>query len=223
MSGRVIWVDPAFQSGGRFEAGQTLFRIDEANYVYRLREAEATLADRQVAYLEAQEEAVIARAEYERFASQQPDSAAPLEASPLASREPQLAAARAALERDEAAVAEANRAVARTRVTAPFNGYVRDESVDVGRFVATGQSVARLFSADAVEVVVPLSDANAALIPGLWTLRIGDGDGAGEDGEGGAHIAARAIAEYGDTRYAWDGFVDRAEASLGRGRPGPST
>ena len=208
VSGRVVWVDPAFQSGGRFEAGQTLFRIDEASYVYRLREAEATLADRQVAYLEAQEEAAIARAEYERYAGQQPDSAAPSETSPLASREPQLAAARAALERDEAAVAEANRAVARTRVTAPFNGYVRDESVDVGRFVATGQTVGRLFAAGAVEVVVPLSDANAALIPGLWTLRTGDGDGGGE------RIAARTIAEYGDTRYAWDGFVDRAEASL---------
>ena len=205
VSGRVVWVDPAFQSGGRFEAGQILFRIDEANYVYRLREAEATLADRRVAFLEAQEEAVIARAEFERFASRHSDSAAPLETSPLASREPQLAAAQAALDRDEARVAEANRAVARTRVTAPFNGYVRDESVDVGQFVATGQSVARLFSADAVEVVVPLSDANAALIPGLWDRS------AGADGQ---RIAARAVAEYGDTRYAWAGYVDRAEASL---------
>ncbi|MCZ0952949.1 MAG: efflux RND transporter periplasmic adaptor subunit [Gammaproteobacteria bacterium] len=205
VSGRVVWVDPAFQSGGRFEAGQVLFRIDEANYVYRLREAEATLADRRVAYLEAREEAAIARAEFERFASRNPDSAEPVETSPLASREPQLAAAQAALDRDEARVAEANRAVARTRVTAPFNGYVRDESVDVGQFVATGQSVARLFSADAVEVVAPLSDANAALIPGLWN------QSAGVDGQ---RIAARAVAEYGDTRYAWEGYVDRAEASL---------
>lgn len=205
VSGRVVWVDPAFQSGGRFEAGQILFRIDEANYVYRLREAEATLADRQVAYLEAQEEAAIARAEFERFASRNSDSAEPLETSPLASREPQLAAAQASLDRDEARVAEANRAVARTRVTAPFNGYVRDESVDVGQFVATGQSVARLFSADSVEVVVPLSDANAALIPGLWD------QSAGVDAQ---RIAARAVAEYGVTRYAWTGYVDRAEASL---------
>ena len=27
-------------------------------------------------------------------------------------------------------------------------------------------------------------------------------------------MAARVVAEYGDTRYAWDGYVDRAEASL---------
>ncbi len=205
VGGRVVWVDPAFQSGGRFDAGQTLFRIEEEDYVVRLREAEATLADRQVAFLEAQEEAAIARAEYERYAEQEPGSIPLSEASPLALREPQLNAARAALDRDQARVAEANLAVARTRVNAPFNGYVRDESVDVGQFVAPGQPVGRLFAADAVEVVAPLSDANAALIPGLWDQRAGDA---------GQRIAARVIAEYGDIRYAWDGYVDRAEASL---------
>ena len=211
VGGRVVWVDPAFRSGGRFDSGQTLFRIEEEDYVYRLREAEATLADRQVAYQEAREEAAIARAEYERYAEQQPDSDSLSQASPLALREPQLLAAQAALERDEARVAEARRAVARTRVNAPFNGYVRDESVDVGQFVAPGQPVGRLFAADAVEVVVPLSDANAALIPGLWARQAGEGD-AGGDGDG--RIAVRAVADYGDTRYAWDGFVDRAETSL---------
>lgn len=209
VGGRVVWVDPAFRSGGRFEAGQTLFRIEEEDYVYRLREAEATLADRQVAFLEAQEEAAIARAEYERYAEQLPDSAALSEPSPLALREPQLDAAQAALDRDEARVAEASLGVTRTRVNAPFDGYVRDESVDVGQFVAPGQPVGRLFAADAVEVVVPLSDANAALIPGLWALRAGEGNAGGE-----GRTAARVIAEYGDTRYAWTGYVDRAEASL---------
>ena len=212
VGGRVVWVDPAFRSGGRFDAGQTLLRIEEEDYVVRLREAEAALADRQVAFLEAQEEAAIAQAEYARYAAQQPGSVSLSEASPLALREPQLNAARAALDRDEARVAEASLAVSRTRVTAPFNGYVRDESVDVGQFVAPGQPVGRLFAADAVEVVVPLSDANAALIPGLWTRQAGEGDEGGDDG--GGRIAARVIAEYGDTRYAWTGYVDRAEASL---------
>ena len=185
VGGSVVWVDPAFRSGGRIEAGQTMFRIEEADYVNRLKEAEAALADRQVALLQARLKEA--------------------EAGPLTLREPQLAAARAALARDEARVADANLALARTRVNAPFNGYVRDESVDVGQLVAPGQPVGRLFAADAVEVVVPLSDANAALVPGLWAIRAGD------DTQG---VAARVIAEYGDTRYVWDGFVDRAEASL---------
>ena len=82
------------------------------------------------------------------------------------------------------------------------------ESIDIGQFVVAGQSVGRLYATDAVEVVVPLSDANAVLIPGLWELKAGDGD---------RRVVARVIAEYGDRSYAWEGYVDRAEAS-----PGPT-
>ncbi len=53
--------------------------------------------------------------------------------------------------------------------------------------------------------MVPLSDDAAALIPGLWDLRAGDRS---------TQVAARVLAEYGDDTYAWDGYVDRAEASL---------
>ena len=207
VGGRIEWVNPAFQSGGRIQAGQPMFRIEAENYVYRLREAEAMLADRQVAILEAEEEAAIARDEYERYTlrRQNPDSPTETEARPLALRQPQLDAARAALNRDEARVADAELALSRTRVDAPFNGFVREESVEVGQYVMAGEPVGRLFASDSAEVVVPLSDSEAALIPGLWELRAGDGD---------QRVAARAIAEYGDTRYAWDGYVDRAEASL---------
>ena len=202
VAGKVVWVNPAFQSGRRVEAGETLFRIEQEDYVYRLREAEATLAARESEFLEAQEEAAIARTEYERYADREAP-AAPV--SPLTLREPQLSAAKAALERDKAKVAAAALALSRTSVQAAFDGFVRDESVDAGQLVAAGHSVGRLFAADAVEVVVPLSDADAALIPGLW--------GTGED-ETGPGAAARVLAEYGDRLFAWRGNVDRAEASL---------
>ena len=205
VGGRVVWVDPALRSGGRIAAGQTMFRIEEADYVNRLKEAEAALAERRVAMLEAEEEAQIARAEFERYSERLGGPGLDAETSPLALREPQLAAARAAFERDEARVADANLALSRTRVSAPFNGFVRDESVDVGQFVTPGQSLGRLFAADEVEVVVPLADANAALIPGLWALGAGNGEQA---------VSARVIAQYGETRYAWDGYVDRADASV---------
>lgn len=205
VGGRVVWVNPSLRSGGRIEAGQTMFRIEEADYVNRLREAEAALAERRVEILEAEEEAAIARDEFERFSERQGDSGPDTEAGPLALRQPQLAAVRAALERDRAGVANAELALARTRVDAPFNGLVRDESVDVGQFVAPGQPLGRLFAADEVEVVMPLADAKAALIPNLWTLGAGDGKRA---------APARVIAQFGAVRYAWDGYVDRAEASL---------
>ena len=200
INGKVVWVEPAFQSGGRVRKGQVLFRIDDADYRNRVQQARANVAAQHVALLRANEEAQIARAEYAQFS--QTDIA---EANPLALWEPQIEAARAAVIRDSAVLADAELALARTKVRAPFRGVVQAESIDIGQFVVAGQSVGRLYATDAVEVVVPLSDANAALIPGLWELEAGDGD---------RQIKARVIAEYGDGSYAWEGYVDRAEASL---------
>ena len=205
VGGKVVWVDPGFQSGGRVAAGQTIFRIEEVDYQYRVQEAEANLAASRVALLKEQEQASIARAQYELYSGRRGDEASPSIANPLALREPQLNAARAAVNRDEARLADANLALSRTKVTAPFDGFVQEESVDVGQIVAAGQMVARIFAADAVEVIVPLSDSDAALIPGLWSLSTGDGK---------RTVAVRVVARYGDGLYAWEGYVDRGEASL---------
>ena len=205
VGGRIVWVDAGFQSGGRVQAGQTIFRIEEADYLYRVQEAEANLAARRVALLEEQEQAAIARAEYERYSSLQGNGAGEERISPLTLREPQLDAARAELKRAEALLADARLALSRTRVTAPFDGHVREESVDVGQIVMAGQTVGRLFASDAVEVVVPLSDGDAALIPGLWELEAGDG----EQG-----VQALVAARYGAGKYAWKGYVDRGETSV---------
>ena len=202
VSGRVVSVDPRFRSGGRVSAGQTLFRIEDDDYRYQVEEAEANLAARRVALLEEQERSEIARTQYELYAGSRDGSASGQDASPLTLREPQLDAAIAAVQRDEARLASVNLALSRTVVTAPFAGFVREESVDQGQIVAAGQPVGRLFASDAVEVVVPLSDADAALVPGLWAM------------EGAARAPARVIAEYGSGSYAWEGYVDRAEAFL---------
>lgn len=202
VGGRVVWVDPGFRSGLPVDKGQTLFRIEEADYEYRVRAAEAALAARRVALLEAREDAAIARAEHSRIAERRPDEVA-AEPSPLALRIPQLEAAVAAVKREEATLAQASLALSRTRVTAPFDGIVCDESVNVGQLLTVGQPVGKLFSSDAVEVVVSLSDTTAALIPRLW-----------ESGADEAPTGVRVFAEYGEGRYVWQGYVDRANASI---------
>ena len=208
VSGRVVWVNPAFQSGGRVRAGQAIFRIDKEDYRHRLRQVEAELESRRVALFVAQEESAFARTEFEQYARQQQEAGASAgKPGPLALREPQIKAAQAAIDRVESQLADAKLALSRTEVRAPFNGYVRHESLDVGQFVTAGQPVGRVFASDAVEVVVPLSDANAGLIPGLWKLRAGDS---------GRRVAARAIARYGDKSYVWKAYVDRAEVSIDR-------
>ena len=205
VSGKVVWVDPALQSGGRVRQGQVLFRIDDVDYRSAVEKSRANVALQRVEFLKVTEEAEVARTQYEQFKKRQADGGTSTEASPLALWQPQLEAAEASLARDSATLAEAELNLARTAVTAPFAGVVRTESVGLGQFVAAGQGVARLYASDAVEVVVPLSDGDAALIPGLWDLRAGDGN---------RQVPARVIADYGDRSYGWDGYVDRVEAAL---------
>jgi RND family efflux transporter MFP subunit len=206
IGGRVVWVNPAFQSGGRVRRGQSLFRLEDADFVNRVQDAAVAIEARRAALSLVREEAAIAKAEFEKYSRLQLEAGASVSAQgPLALRKPQLESAEAALEREEVRLAAAKLALSRTEVQAPFDGYVLAESLQTGQMVAAGQAVGRIFAADAVEVVVPLSDAMAALIPRLWTLRAGHSD---------RRIAARVIASYGDTRYAWRGYIDRAEVSL---------
>ena len=206
VGGKIVAVSRNLQSGGHVSAGEVLVRIDPAEYENRVQQAEADVATQRVALLQAEEEANIARAEYEQFRareSRRGNSAAP--PSPLVLREPQLLAARAALARAEAQLRDAELALSRTEVTSPFDGRVRNEVADVGRIVAPGQSLGQIYASDAVEVVVALSDDDAALIPNLWSLQAGDDD---------RSIPAMVTIEYGARRFFWEGYVDRAETAL---------
>ena len=206
VGGKIVAVSPNLQSGGHVSAGEVLVRIDPADYENRVQQAEADVATQRVALLQAEEEADIARTEYEQFRareSRRGNGAAP--PSPLVLREPQLQAARAALARAEAQLHDAELVLSRTAVTSPFDGRVRIEVADVGRVVAPGQSLGQIYASDAVEVVVPVSDDDAALIPNLWSLQAGDDD---------RSIPATVTIEYGARRFLWEGYVDRAETAL---------
>lgn len=236
VTGKVVYVSPALVSGGRVQKGQLLARIEQADFQNRLRQAEADVAQQEVSLLQAEEEAQIAKAEYERFQMRENtrglispyasvdgnDYAATLigmdedaeggsaeqgsdEPSALVLREPQRLAAKAALERAQAMREDAELALSRTNIVAPFNGYIRSEMIDVGQFVSTGQTVAEVYAADEVEVIVPLSTEEAALIPELWTKRADQSD---------LVIPAGVFMQYGGQSYRWDAYVHRAEAAL---------
>ena len=200
IGGQVVWVDPAFQTGGRVSRDQVLFRLDEVDHRHRVARASADVTVQRVELLKVEEEARVARDQFERF--RRTNGEAPADAGPLALWEPQIEAARAALDRERAALAEAELGLARTQVRAPIAGVVRSESVEAGQFVTAGRTVGQLHALDAVEVVVQLPDADAALIPGLWNLRPGVAD---------RRVPTRVIADHGGERHAWPGYVDRVE------------
>jgi biotin carboxyl carrier protein len=70
----------------------------------------------------------------------------------------------AAAARGAAALAQAERDLARTELRAPFAGRVREEQVDVGQFVSRGAPVAKLYAVDYAEVRLPIRDEDLAWI-----------------------------------------------------------
>ena len=90
----------------------------------------------------------------------------------------------------------------RATVTAPFDGQVFTENVDAGSIVQPGVEMAKIFATDMFEIVVPLSDREAALIPGLWDDTLA------------TRHRATATLSYRNQVYAWDGYVDRVEAGI---------
>lgn len=150
IAGRIAYVSPDFIDGGFIRRGQVLVRLEVADYELAVVRAQSGVAAAEQRL--AREEAEAEIAQQDLIDLEITDS------SPLARREPQLAEARASLDSAKAQLADANLALSRTAVTAPFDGRVREESVDVGQFASPGQSLGRVFATDMVEVSLPITD-----------------------------------------------------------------
>ncbi len=195
VSGRVVWVSPALVSGGFFLKGETLLRIDARDYEMARNRAKSAVA-------RAEGEATFAKSELARqrrlserkvASSQQLSSAQ--RADHVASAN--LADARVALE-------QAEWDLARIEITAPFEGRVREESVDVGQFVSRGAAIASIYATDYAEIRLPIADDQLAY------LRLPNMREANED-EG---PAVRLRARFAGMEHEWMGRVVRTEGEI---------
>lgn len=151
VSGRIAYVNPSFTQGGFFEAGDVLLSLEDEDYRLAVIRAEALVTQRRQALIREEAEAELASEEWLAIGEG--------DASALTLREPQLADARAQLAGAEASMREARLALARTRITAPFNGRVREKLADLGQYVGPGTRVGEIFSTDTAQVRLPFTDS----------------------------------------------------------------
>lgn len=151
VSGRIAYVNPDFTQGGFFREGDVLVRLEDEDYRLAVTRAEALVAQRRQALIREEAEAQLAAEEWRAIGEGEP--------SALTLREPQLADARAQLAGAEASLREARLALARTRITAPFNGRVRQKLADLGQYVGPGTRIGEIFSTDTAQVRLPFTDA----------------------------------------------------------------
>ena len=193
VSGEIVEVSPSLVTGGSFTTGETLARIDPRPYRAALDQAEA---DRQA------RQADLAFAERQLERDQQLTQSGAASERRRDETLNQRDRARAQIAGLNALIASRAIDLERTAITAPFEGRVFTEQIDEGSVVMPGNEIARIYATDIFEIVVPLSDREAALIPGLWDTNRTD--------------APRAVATlpYRGRLYTWDGYVDRVEAGI---------
>ncbi len=196
VSGNVLYTAASLVNGGTFRAGDELLKIDPIDYELAVTLTAARVGDAEAKYALALEESEAAIQEWR-------DLNPGVEPPDLVARKPQLSAARAKLEAEEADYRKALLQLERTRLKAPFDGVVSAKMVDIGQYVTPGQQVATLYGTEAAEIVVPLESDHLQWfnVPGFTA----------EDGEGARAVVRVAIA--GQARE-WAGRVMRAEGRI---------
>lgn len=150
VSGKVVYTSDVLVDGGLFKAGQELLRIDPVDYELAVTLAAARVQDAEAEYALALQESEAAVQEWRDL---NPDLSPP----DLVARKPQLSAAKAKLDGEQADFKKALLQLERTRLKAPFDGIISMERVDIGQYVTPGENLATLYGTRAAEIVVPLA------------------------------------------------------------------
>lgn len=205
VSGRVVAVAPSLRSGGFFAAGETLFRIEAADYELTVAQREADVARASLRLAQERAESQAAIRAWQQLEGDRP-------ADPLTARLLHVAEAEKALAAAEAALAQARLDLARTSVSLPFAGRVRRASVDVGMIVTAGAAVGEVYATDSAEVRLPIPDREAQFLD-LPLDNVVPGTAPG-NGAGGP--AVELVADFGGRRHRWHGVIDRVEGEIDR-------
>lgn len=188
VQGRIEEVSPNFASGGSFKKDEVLLRIDPISYELDLSNAEA-----QVATAKLNVERVRADVRSNKQTRSKIGKARIEEANA------QFSAAKAGLTR-------VRLLLDRTEIRAPFDGRIRETSVDVGQYITPGIQVARVYATDVAEISLPLSNTQQSLvqIPVQY-------DGEKMQGQGSPVLLK---VESAGKEYYWPGKVVRTEGGI---------
>lgn len=174
VGGRVVEISPNLASGGTFEAGEVLFRIDSSDYEYAREQARSNVLSAESTLELELAEAETARREWELV---NPGEEIP----PLVARTPQIRQARAALASARAELEDAEIDLRRVDYSLPFAGRVVSTSVAEGQTLTANQNYGQVYRLSALEMAVPVSVETLELLDPVVgreaRIRIGSASG----------------------------------------------
>jgi len=157
VAGRVLRVSENFEAGMLVGKGlpeatdiQPLVEIDPTNYLAAIEQAKSALADAESALATEEARAEQAKSDWKKLGrSGEPPA--------LVQRLPQLKSARARRDSAQAALAQAEADLARTKIRPPYEAIVASTMTEVGNYLTPGSPVAEIYATAPYEVRLPLS------------------------------------------------------------------
>lgn len=198
VAGKVVEVSESFADGGFFQTGDILLTIEPDDYEFALARTQASLAQAEQRLAEERGRSRQAAREWRELGT--------AEANDLFLRKPQLRAAELAVTAAKADVAASQLALERTIIRAPFDGRVLQKRADVGQFVGNGTPLAQVYAIEALELRLPISDAQLALLPEILLTSSGGLVGS----------SAAVTVNIGDKVWNFSAPIVRSEAEIDR-------
>jgi len=143
VDGVLVELHPDFEPGGFIAKGETIARIEPADYenMLQMRKSELMQAETDLKLEMGRQE--IAKRDYQLFDDQLPEGD-----TSLVLRQPQLAAAKVRVDAARAAVDQAELNLRRTRIASPFDARILTRDANLGSQVASGTALARIVGID---------------------------------------------------------------------------
>ncbi len=190
VGGQVIELHPAITNRGSFKEGEVLVHLDDSSELAALSQTQANI-DGTRARLDLNE-ILLERTETLRASGAASQAA-------LDQARSQNAELSATLNSLIAAQSAAELSLGRKFVKAPFDGAVLTKEIEIGSVINGGQGIAEIYTESRMEIDVPVREADAALIPGLFE---------------GASPNATVSVRFAGQSFEWDARVTRVSPTL---------
>ncbi|MFW2373921.1 MAG: efflux RND transporter periplasmic adaptor subunit [Gammaproteobacteria bacterium] len=200
VTGKIDWVSDTLIDNGYFDKAERLLAIDDTEYKLLITKAEAQVAAGRQLLARSEAEADQARKDLQRLGRKTADS------TEYALRIPHLKEARANLKAAEADLSIARLQQQRTEILAPFAGRLIKKYVDVGQFVAPGNPLLDIYSTEAAETRIPLTQNQLSL------LRLPDNRSAENAVESASQVLVSAY--FAGENWRWTGQLVRTEGVI---------
>jgi len=152
---QLAWLDSQLEPGVTVAKGDILAKLETSALASNLAQAKSQVTQAELNLKQAKHEQTVALKMLSAKTS-----------SSFARREPQVAAAKAELDRAQQALQSANKLLSEANIVAPFDAIILRRMISPGEWLESGQVLFELAASDSVDVALPVSDLHWQKVQG---------------------------------------------------------